>query len=299
VPDAGNRLVRQYVDAALAANTVRAYRSDLHHFIAWGGTLPATEAQVAHYLAQHAATLAVSTLTRHLAAIAQAHRARGFPSPSESELVQATLRGIRRAHGRAVRQVAPLLKEQLIRMVRGLSGSRGLRDRALLLIGFAGALRRAELVALDVEDVCVTPDGILLHLRRSKTDPDGIGREIAIPWVQGRHCPGRALWDWLQIADITTGAIFRRVDPFDHVLPKRLTPQSVSLIIKQRGAAIGLDPSHYAGHSLRAGFVTSATAKGASPSSIRDQTGHKSDAMMQRYVRHAHRFAHNSNRVLW
>ncbi len=299
LPNGSDRLVRQYVDAALANNTVRAYRGDLKHFFAWGGTIPATERQVAKYLAQHATTLAGSTLARHLAAITRAHRVQGFPSPCESELVHATLRGIRRAHGRAVRQVAPLLKEHLVAMVRGLKGMRGMRDRALLLIGFAGALRRAELVGLDVEAIRFTESGILLRLERSKTDQESQGREIAIPWVRSRHCPGHALSEWLQMAEITTGAIFRRVNAGDRVLPQRLSAQSVSLIVKQRAASIGLDPSRYSGHSLRAGFVTSATAKGASPSSIREQTGHKSEAMMQNYVRHGQRFAHNSNQAIW
>ena len=299
LPNHSDRLIRHYVDAALADNTIRAYRGDLNHFFAWGGTIPATERQVAKYLAQHATTLAGSTLARHLAALTRAHRVQGFPSPCDSELVHATLRGIRRAHGRPIRQVAPLLKEQLIIMVRGLKGMRGMRDRALLLIGFSGALRRAELVGLDVEDIRFTDNGILLHLERSKTDQESLGREIAIPWVRSKHCPGRALWEWLRLAEINTGAIFRRVNALDRVLPQRLSAQSVSLIVKQRAAAIGLDPSCYSGHSLRAGFVTSATAKGASPSSIREQTGHKSDAMMQNYVRHTQRFAHNSNRAIW
>ena len=164
LPKHGDRLVRQYVDAALADNTIRAYRGDLNHFFAWGGTIPATERQVAKYLAQHATTLAGSTLARHLAALTRAHRVQGFPSPCDSELVHATLRGIRRAHGRAIRQVAPLLKEHLVAMVRGLKGMRGMRDRALLLIGFSGALRRAELVELDVEDIHFTESGVLLHL---------------------------------------------------------------------------------------------------------------------------------------
>lgn len=299
LPNGSDRLVRQYVDAALADNTVRAYRGDLKHFFAWGGTIPATERQVAKYLALHATALASSTLARHLAAITRAHRVQGFPSPCESELVHATLRGIRRAHGRAIRQVAPLLKEHLVAMVRGLKGMRGMRDRALLLIGFSGALRRAELVGLDVEDIHFTESGVLLHLDRSKTDQEGHGREVAIPWVRSKHCPGHALSEWLQLAEITTGAIFRRVNARDQVLPQRLSAQSVSLIVKQRVASIGLDPSRYSGHSLRAGFVTSATAKGASPSSIREQTGHKTEAMMQNYVRHSQRFVHNSNQAIW
>lgn len=291
--------VRKYLDAALADNTLRAYRADLKHFIAWGGAIPASPARVATYVAQHATSLACSTLSRRLVAIARAHTAQGFPSPTNSALVRATLQGVRRSRGSEVRQVAPLQKAQVLQMVRGLQGLRGLRDTALLLVGFASALRRSELVSLNVEDIRFTGEGAVIRLRRSKTDQEGQGRDIAIPNVRGRTCPNRSLQAWLQASGITTGALFRRVNRYDQLLPQRLTAQSVALIVKQRAKHAGFDPKALSGHSLRAGFATNASNRGASASSIRGQTGHKTDAMLQRYIRNSQLFSDNPNLKIW
>lgn len=291
--------VRQYLQATLAGNSQRAYQGDLNHFLAWGGSIPATPESVACYLAHYANKLANSTLARRLVAIARAHTSRGLASPTESELVRATLRGVRRAHGSAVRQVAALQKAQLVQMVRGLKRMAGLRDKALLLFGFASALRRSELVALNVEDIRFVAEGAVIRLRRCKTDQEGRGRDIAIPSIGGRNCPVRSLQAWLKAAEIKKGAIFRRINRYEQVLPERLAGQSVALIVKQRAAAVGLDPTMFSGHSLRAGFVTNAARNGASAMAIRRQTGHKSDSMLQRYVRDPELFSNNPNLMIW
>ena len=291
--------VRKYLDAALAGNTLRAYRADLKHFMAWGGVIPASPEQVATYVAHHATTLASSTLTRRLVAIARAHAVQGIESPTNAELVKATLQGVRRSRGYAIRQVAPLQKSELLQMVRGLHGLRGLRDTALLLTGFASALRRSELVSLNVDDVQFTSEGTIIRLRRSKTDQEYRGRDIAIPRVRGRYCPTRLIHAWLEAADIRSGALFRRVNRYDQVQAERLTAQSVALIVKERAAAVGLDPAVLAGHSLRAGFVTNAARRGASSASIRGQTGHTSDAMLQRYIRKSQLFTNNPFLKIW
>lgn len=291
--------VRDYLAAALARNTLLAYRGDLRHFINWGGTIPTTPECVATYLARHARSLSCSTLSRRLVGIGYAHTAQGLPSPTHSALVRATLQGIRRKQGRAPRQVAPLQKHDVIRLVTGLKGLSGTRDKALLLIGFAGAMRRSELVTLDVTDIGFVTEGLVIRLRRSKTDQEGRGRDIAIPYVRGPHCPCRALQSWLRESAIEAGALFRRINRYGHLLPDRLTAQSVALIIKQRATAIGLNPRLYSGHSLRAGFATNAAMTGASSSSIRAQTGHKSDAMVQRYIRNNQLFNGNPNSAIW
>lgn len=291
--------VRQYLDAALSANTLLAYRADLRHFLAWGGEIPATPEMLANYVAHYGKILAESTLSRRLVAIGQAHMAQGLVSPTHSALVRATLKGVRRARSRPIRQVAALQKSDVLKMISGLKGLHGLRDAALLLIGFAGALRRSELVALDIDDLAIADQGIVIRLRRSKTDPLGRGREVVIPHVRGRQAPGRVLLGWLEAADIRSGALFRRVNRYDQVQVQRLTAQSVALIIKQRAAAAGLDPGLFSGHSLRAGFVTNAAGTGASTVSIREQTGHQSDAMLQRYIRNAERFKDNPLSKIW
>lgn len=288
-----------YLAASLAQNTQRAYRSDLQHFLDWGGTLPATPHRVATYLASHATQLSCSTLSRRIVAIGRAHTAKGLPSPTQSDLVRATLRGIRRTRGRAARQVAPLLKTDVFRLVKGLTGLQGLRDKALLLLGFSGALRRSELVALDVEDLQFVENGMVIRLQRSKTDQTGRGRDIAIPYVRSRHCPCHAVRAWLNAADIQSGALFRGISRYGQVRADRMTAQSVALIVKRCVTAAGLDAARYSGHSLRAGFATSAAMAGASSMSIRAQTGHTSDAMLQRYIRSSQLFTDNPNHAVW
>lgn len=294
-----NAAVRLYLDAALSDNTRRSYNSDLKQFAAWGGVIPASPASVATYVAHHALTLSCATLSRRVVAIGRAHTAQGLPSPTHSPLVKATLQGVRRKRGRTPRQVTALQKNDVVRLVTGLQGIRGLRDKALLLIGFAAAFRRSELVSLNAEDVEFADEGALIRLQRSKTDQNGRGRVIAIPYVRGRHCPCRALKAWLDAASIEAGALFRRINRYDQLLPGRLTAQSVALIIKARVKAVGLNPDLYSGHSLRAGFATNAARSGASSSSIRAQTGHTSDAMLHRYIRTSQLFSDNPNLRVW
>jgi integrase len=291
--------VEAYVHAGIAPATKRAYCTDLDHFEAWGGTLPATDAQVANYLADHAAVLKVSTLTRRLAAISVAHEAKGLPNPAASPLVRATMRGIRRAHGAAQRQAKPLLREDLFVVVAAIGDRlKDLRDRALLLIGFAGGLRRSELAAIDLIDFERVREGIILTIRRSKTDQDGVGRKIGIPFGRTIHCPVRALETWFDAARVEDGPVFRPIDRHQRVSASRLSGEAVSLILRDRMSAAGFDPAGYSGHSLRAGFATSATRAGVSTFKIRQQTGHASDAMLSRYVRDGELFLGNAAGIL-
>ena len=279
--------------------TKRAYRADLRHFRAWGGTIPATDALVAAYLADHAALLKVSTLTRRLAAVSIAHDARDLPNPVRSPLVRATMRGIRREHGAAQRQARPLLREDLF-VVLAAMGDRlkDQRDKALLLIGFAGGLRRSELVAVTCNDLERVQQGVILTIRRSKTDQECLGRKIGIPFGRTIYCPVRAVENWLSAARIEDGPVFRPVDRHGRVSASRLSGEAVSLIVRERMAAAGFDPTGYSGHSLRAGLATSATWAGVSTFKIRQQTGHASDAMLSRYVRDGELFIGNAAGIL-
>ena len=288
-------LVRTYVHAATSDNTRRAYRSDLRHFIEWGGTVPASDVMVADYLARHAGTLSVATLARRVASISKAHAAKGLPSPARSELVRSTLRGIRRTHGQPQRRARPLTKEDLFSVLATTGdGPRDARDRALLLVGFAGAFRRSELVAIDCADIEPVKQGVVVHVHRSKTDQEGAGRKVGIPHGRTRWCPVTAVSDWLGRAGIEEGPVFRPVDRHGRVVDARLSGEAVSLVVKGRAAAAGLDPDDYSGHSLRAGLATSAAAAGVSSWKIRQQTGHASDAMLARYIRDGELFADNA-----
>jgi integrase len=184
----------------------------------------------------------------------------------------------------------------LKRMLQKLPNTRvGLRDRALLLLGFAGAFRRSELVGLDVADLEFSSAGLVVTLRRAKTDQEGRSRRIGIPYGSSeKTCPVRSLQAWLETARISDGAVFRSLDKFQRVQSKRLSDKAVARIVKRRAAAVGLDPERYAGHGLRAGLATSAAAGGASERVIMAQTGHRSADMVRRYIREGNLWRENA-----
>jgi integrase len=282
--------VSSLVRGSLAENTRRAYLSDLAHFESWGGAVPATDQLIASYLAAHADTSSIATLHRRVASLSKAHRALGVPNPTQSELVKAVLRGIKRSSGRPQKQAKALLRDDLLAVLDSIDDSlKDARDRALLLIGFAGGFRRSELAGLDVEDI----EPVIVHLRRSKTDQEGIGRKLGIPFGRSRHCPVAAMEQWRTRSGITQGPLFRPVDRHGAISNLRLSGEAVCLVIKERVAAAGIDPSGYSGHSLRAGLATSAAQSGVTSWKIRQQTGHASDAMLIRYIRDGELFTDN------
>jgi len=267
---------RAYAEAARAPATLCAYAADWRAFTAWCATrgveaLPATPRTVTLFLAALAGR--PSTLRRKLAAIAVMHRAAGHDSPTEHGIVRATFSGIRRERGVAPRPKTALLVDEL-RAALATCGERRIdvRDRALLLVGFAGALRRSELVGLDVGDVTFEGEGLVLRLRRSKTNQEGGLEEVAVLYGSDpRTCPVRALQDWLAASAIGEGPLFRAVDRVGRVGSGRLTARIVGERVKKIGARSGLDPDSYAGHSLRSGFATSAARANKSEAAIMRQ----------------------------
>jgi integrase len=287
--------IRHFLTHSLSANSKRAYAADIGHFRASGREVPSTAESVAAYLAEIAQTHAVATIQRRLVAIAKAHRAMGHADPCQTEIVKAVMRGIRRTKGTALREAQALQRDDLFAVLAKMDDrSIDLRDRALLLIGFAGAFRRSELVGLNFADVQHVRQGVVLHLRRSKTDQIGQGRKVAIPHGRTRWCPVKHLTDWLDHAGITEGPLFRSIDRHGRIASDRLSGDAVSTIIKKRLFDAGFDPASFSGHSLRAGFATSAAMAGASSWKIRQQTGHASDAMLARYVRLGDLFVDNA-----
>ena len=270
-----------FIAAAQADNTRRAYAADWRDFEGWCqvhglAPLPALPATVAAYLAARASagSARVSTLRRRVSAIADAHRREGYASPTAPGTVQQTFRGIARTLGSAPTKKAALTAELVAKCIRRIPVDlEGLRDRALILIGFAGTFRRSELVALDLEDVERRPQGIVLRLRRSKTDQAGEGRIKAIP-AGKRLRPVAALDAWLAAARITEGPIFRPIARSGHVGPGRLCDRQVARIVKKRARAAGLDPKLFAGHSLRSGFLTTAGEHGADLRRAADHAHH-------------------------
>jgi integrase len=292
---------RNYLAASRAENTARVYRTGWAQFAAWCDehrvvALPAGAGTVANNVVDLAKTAKPSTIDLRLAAISAAHRAAGHGSPTKEEAVRLVRRGVRRTLGTAQRQVRPLTVPELRTMLDVLgSDTAGCRDRALLLLGFAGALRRSELVGLDVADVTETTEGLRVSLRRSKTDQEGTGRTVGIPYGSNPvTCPVRAWRAWLGASGIIEGPAFCPVDRHGHIGTTRLSAQAVALVLKRRAARVGLDPREVAGHSLRAGLATSAAAAGVPERVIAEQTGHKGTAMLRRYIREGSLFRENA-----
>lgn len=290
------RRVRRYVDASKSDNTKRAYESHLkdfrefcaeHHY----SSLPALPAAVIDYftfLADIGAKM--STIQVKAAAISYAHRAAHMDNPMRSLEVQETLRGIRRTIGTAQQGKAPITLPELRKLIDVVMMSpdelRRLRDRALLLLGYAGAFRRSELSNLTVVDLEFGKDRITVKVRKSKTDQEGRGMTKMIPRLKGSSlCPVSALQKWLHAAEITHGPLFRPIDRWGHIHDRTMTDKEVARIVKKYAAAAGLDPTIFAGHSLRAGFVTEAAGRDVPVWRIKQQTGHKNDAVLQRYIR--------------
>ena len=307
-------LVRLGVRAAEFARTSRspaterAYRSDWADFTGWcelAGliALPAEPTTVGAYLSDRADSLKVATLNRRIAAITAAHRMAGQGLDSGHPAIARVLGGIRRVYGTKQTAKTAILTEDLRRMVRALPATlAGVRDKAVLLVGFAGAFRRSELVAIDLGDLSLTNVGVVITVRRSKTDQEGAGREVGIPRSRrSATCPVAALEAWLQGTDrveptwttvedhpetlrrMAAQPVFRAID-HGELTTNRLSGQAVAEIVKKAALRIGLDPARFAGHSLRSGFATSAARGGADLAFIMQQTGHKNADAARRYV---------------
>ena len=291
---------KDYAAQSRAPRTREAYRKAFAAFGRWvesSGLPPWAPETVAAYLTHLAdAGKKPSTLEVCLSALSEAARVAGQPSPRLAACVRAVRSGIRRTHGTASAQKAPLLPGQLRKILAALpDGLLGARDRALLLLGFAGALRRSELVALETRDVEWVEDGLKVTLRRSKTDQEGAGETIGIPYGSSPQvCPVRALRAWLAASVTTSGAIFREVDRHQRIGETPLTGRSVARIVKRSAAAAGIEASALSGHSLRAGLATAAAKAGKSERTIMRQTRHRSEKMVRKYIREAELFEDNA-----
>jgi len=295
-PRTDDELAEQYRRAALSPATRRAYRADYRIFCAWAlargrEPMPASPATVAAFIAVEAkAGRSVSTIEGRLAAIRMAHLIQQRDPPTNSAEVILALQGIRNTHGKPPEQKAPATVDVLDQLVASCGPDlRGRRDRALLLLGFAGAWRRSELVAIERHHIKPAADGLTILVPSSKTDQAGEGSVVAIPRGD-RLCPVVALEDWLKAAAIIEGPIFRGLDPAGTVSPRALSDQSVALIVKRHAFAAGLDPAEFAGHSLRAGFLTAAAADGRNLFAMMDQARQKSVQTTRGYVRRGNPF---------
>lgn len=290
-----------YIRQSKSSNTWKAYKSDWQHFQVWCKdhqqiSLPSSPETIVLYITSLASTHKISTIQRRLASIAQHHQGNNFDDPTKTAVVKECWKGLRRAKGTSQTQKSPVLVEQLKEILFQLSkNAKGLRDRALLLIGLCAGLRRSELVSLNVEDIKFVREGMILTLRKSKTDQEQQGRDIGLPFSRNKYlCPIHSLKDWLKHSSIKSGALFRTVNRHQQILDSRLTSQSIALIVKEYVGHLGLDSKLFSGHSLRAGLVTSLALAGLSESAIMRQSGHKSSAVLRKYIRHSELFKDNA-----
>lgn len=289
---------RTFALAEKSDATRKAYRSDFTFFAAWCRAarglepLPAATDTVATFLAAQATEGAkASTIGRRAAAIRYAHRLAGHEPPTGAEAVKAVMRGIRRTIGAKPDQKAAATADRLTAMIACIPAETlaGKRDRALLALGFAGAFRRSELVALTVADLIEVEGGFRVTIHHSKTDQEGQGQEIAIP-TGGKLRPVEAVQTWLDAACITDGPVFRSVAKGGRVLPEALTGRSVANIVKAYAERAGLDAATFSGHSLRAGFLTTAAEHDASVFKMMEVSRHKRVDTLRGYVRRADLF---------
>ena len=276
-----------YEKAARADSTLRAYANDLRYFVRDGCPMPSTPADVIEWLVKASTTLAPATIQRRLVALSVWHKQSGFASPVADGKVKRVFAGICRTLGTKQRSVKPLIRDDLISVLSAVERQNPIaaaRDSALLLLAFASALRRSNLVMIKVEELTSHSQGLDIFIPRSKTD-SGKGRVLSVPYALGDQCPVKALAYWLAVAGIKSGYVFRSVNKHGQVGAGKLEVGSVGRILKRAVSLSGRDASEYSSHSGRAGFVTSAAMAGMPTFQIAQVTDHKGIQSLQRYMR--------------
>ena len=287
---------------AHTSHTQRAYQKDWQNFCSWCAeqhrrALPCTPETLAMYLHHLAKRFKVASIERALAAIARVHRGMGHESPRRAPRVQSEMRSIKQALGCVPRGKHALLVDGIARLVDTCDAGtlRGLRNRAILVLGFAGAFRRSELVALNIEDLSDDAYGLRVQTSRGESCEAGQGQEKGIPF--GDHqatCPVLAVRAWLNAAELSAGPVFVGVNRHGCLTRTRLHPCEIARVVQGAARAAGLDPDKFAGHSLRSGLMTAAAIAGKPTDAILRQTGHASPSMLLRYLKRAKLFDNNA-----
>ena len=289
-----------------ASNTIRAYRSDFKDFGAFclkNGfkSLPTEPKIVSLYLTHLSIKDAkISTLKRRLVSIGMIHKLKGHYLDTKHPVIIENLMGIRRKKGNYQRGKKPILINQLKAIINIIDKEKTeeikrVRDKTIILIGFAGGFRRAELVGINYEDLEFVPEGVKIIIKRSKTDQFGEGMIKGLPYFSNKtYCPVLHLKKWLELSNIKSGAVFRKFNKGFSLNDNRLTDQTVALLLKSYLFAAGIENKNYSGHSLRSGFATASAESGADERSIMAMTGHKSTEMVRRYIKEANLFKNNA-----
>jgi len=275
------------------ANTLRAYKADFKDFSTFCAknglnSIPTEPKILSLYLTHLSSTSKYSTLKRRIASISVIHKMKGYYLDTKHPVIMENLHGIKRTKGTNQKTKKPLLINDLkliIKVIDELNASekKKIRDKAIVLLGFAGGFRRSELVNIDYDDIEFVIEGLKIFIKKSKTDQSGEGMIKAIPYFDNKiFCPVLSLKNWIEYMKITSGKLFD------------ISDKSVALIIKKYASLAGLDPNKYGGHSLRSGFATSAAESGAEERNIMAMTGHKTTQMVRRYIQEANLFKNNA-----
>ena len=289
-----------------SANTIRAYKSDFKDFglfCVQNGfrALPSEPKIVSLYLTSLSTKdIKISTLKRRLVSIGMIHKIKGHYLDTKHPAIIENLMGIKRRKGSVQKGKKPILINSLKSIINAIDEEineeiKKTRDKSIILIGFSGGFRRNEIVSLDHEDIEFVPEGVKITIKRSKTDQFGEGSIKALPYLNNpKYCPVIILKKWIEISSIKKGSLFRKFLKGSKLSDKRLTDQTVALIIKKYLSLAGIDSSNYSGHSLRSGFATVTAESGADERSIMAMTGHKSTEMVRRYIKEANLFKNNA-----
>ena len=288
-----------------ANNTLRAYKSDFKdfgNFCARHGlnSLPTEPKIISLYLTHLSKNSKVSTLRRRLVSISMVHKLKGYYLDTKHPIIVENLMGIKRMKGIVQKGKKPLLINYLKTLINVIDDQinndfKKLRDKSIILIGFGGGFRRSELISIDHEDLEFVPEGLKITIKRSKTDQFGEGMIKGLPYFPNeKYCPVFNLRKWLEISKIKSGPIFTRFSKGLSLTDKRLTDQTVVLLIKKYLNLAGIENKNFAGHSLRSGFATVAAESGADERSIMAMTGHKTTQMVRRYIKEANLFKNNA-----
>ena len=288
-----------------ANNTLRAYKSDFKNFVTFCAkhslnSLPAEPKVVSLYLTHLSKYLKISTLRRRLVSIGMVHKLKGYYLDTKHPIIVENLMGIRRVKGSIQKGKKPLLINHLKSIINVINEKKideikKLRDKSIILIGFSGGFRRTELISINYEDLEFVPEGLKISITRSKTDQFGEGMIKGMPYFPNEiYCPIVNLKKWIEVSKIKSGPIFRRFAKGSALTDKRLTDQSVVLLMKEYLNLAGIENKNFAGHSLRSGFATVAAESGADERSIMAMTGHKTTQMVRRYIKEANLFKNNA-----
>ena len=292
---------KEFQSNSKSKNTKRSYISDWEDFKAWCLNhrcefLPASAETFSLYITSLSYTHKISSIRRRFASISQAHKLKGLVSPTIHPSTRLVWQGILRTKTVSVKHASPTLLPHIRMIVDSMPDKLiGVRDKAIILLGFAGSFRRSEICNIEIDDIARSDQGLVIRIKKSKTDQTGKGREIGIPY--GEHletCPIRAIEEWLDCAGIIEGPLFRKVTKDATACASALSPDGIGFILKSAFKKAGINVAEFSAHSLRAGFATVAAMAGASERSTQNQTGHTSKETLRRYIRHASVFTDNA-----